>query len=64
VLQALCSGQSNKEIARALGMQEKTVKGHVSAIFKSLNVVHRMQAVEAARASGLIGSPPIEGNGH
>jgi len=26
--------------------------------------VHRMQAVEAARASGLIGSPPIEGNGH
>jgi two-component system nitrate/nitrite response regulator NarL len=64
VLQALCSGQSNKEIARALGMQEKTVKGHVSAIFKSLNVVHRLQAVEAARASGLIGSPPIEGNGH
>jgi two-component system nitrate/nitrite response regulator NarL len=56
VLQALCSGMSNKEIARALGMQEKTVKGHVSAIFRCLNVVHRLQAVEAARASGLISS--------
>jgi DNA-binding NarL/FixJ family response regulator len=61
VLQALCNGQSNKEIARTLGMQEKTVKGHVSAIFKCLNVVHRLQAVEAARASGLIGTPPAAG---
>jgi two-component system nitrate/nitrite response regulator NarL len=58
VLQALCSGKSNKEIARALGMQEKTVKGHVSAIFRCLNVVHRLQAVEAARASGLIDATP------
>jgi len=54
VLQALCNGQSNKQIANLLGMQEKTVKGHVSAIFKCLNVVHRLQAVEAARASGLV----------
>lgn len=56
VLQALCSGKSNKEIANALGMQEKTVKGHVSAIFRTLNVVHRLQAVEAARAAGLVGA--------
>lgn len=54
VLQELGLGKSNKEIARALGMQEKTVKGHVSAIFKTLNVVHRLQAVEAARSAGLI----------
>lgn len=53
VLQELCNGKSNKEIARNLGMQEKTVKGHVSAIFRCLNVVHRLQAVEAARAAGL-----------
>jgi two-component system nitrate/nitrite response regulator NarL len=63
VLQALCSGKSNKEIARVLGMQEKTVKGHVSAIFKCLNVVHRLQAVEAARASGLIGAAHVNING-
>jgi len=58
VLEQLCSGKSNKEIARALGMQEKTVKGHVSALFRHLNVVHRLQAVEVARASGLIGDAP------
>ena len=54
VLQCLCTGKSNKEIARALDMQEKTVKGHVSAIFRCLKVVHRLQAVEAARAAGLV----------
>ena len=54
VLQELGQGKSNKEIARALGMQEKTVKGHVSAIFRCLNVVHRLQAIDAARSAGLI----------
>ena len=54
VLQQLCQGQTNKQIARVLDMQEKTVKGHVSAIFKALNVVHRLQAVEAARNAGLV----------
>ena len=54
VLQQLCQGQTNKQIARTLVMQEKTVKGHVSAIFKALNVVHRLQAVEVARNAGLI----------
>jgi DNA-binding NarL/FixJ family response regulator len=54
VLQQLCLGQTNKQIARVLDMQEKTVKGHVSAIFKALNVVHRLQAVEAARNAGLV----------
>jgi two-component system nitrate/nitrite response regulator NarL len=54
VLQQLCLGQTNKQIARILAMQEKTVKGHVSAIFKALNVVHRLQAVEAARNAGLV----------
>lgn len=55
VLQLLCKGHANKEIGRLLGMQEKTVKGHVSAIFRALKVVHRLQAVEAARAAGIAG---------
>lgn len=55
VLQLLCQGLTNKDIARALGMQEKTVKGHVSAIFRTLKVVHRLQAVQAAREAGLVG---------
>ena len=60
VLQQLCNGQTNKQIANALGMQEKTVKGHVSAIFRCLNVVHRLQAAEAARASGLVSAAPAK----
>lgn len=54
VLRLLCAGHSNKDIARLLGMQEKTVKGHVSAIFRALKVVHRLQAVQAARAAGIV----------
>ena len=55
VLQLLCRGQTNKDIARHLGMQEKTVKGHVGAIFRALKVVHRLQAAEAVRAAGIAG---------
>jgi DNA-binding NarL/FixJ family response regulator len=54
VLQALCRGLSNKEIARELGMEEQTVKGHVSAAFRVLNVVSRTQALDAARRAGLL----------
>jgi DNA-binding NarL/FixJ family response regulator len=54
VLQALCRGLSNKQIARELGMEEQTVKGHVSATFRILNVVSRTQAVDAARRAGLL----------
>jgi DNA-binding NarL/FixJ family response regulator len=55
VLQLLCKGHANKDIGRLLGMQEKTVKGHVSAIFRALKVVHRLQAVDVARAAGIAG---------
>ncbi len=58
VLHLVCEGRSNKDIARRLGLEERTVKGHVSAIFRALNVVHRLQAIEAARAAGLVASPP------
>lgn len=55
VLGLLCQGHANREIGVALGMHEKTVKAHVSAIFKVLGVVNRSQAVEAARAAGFTG---------
>lgn len=54
ILRQLCRGLSNKEIGRELDIAEKTVKAHVSAIFKALNVVSRTQAVGVARASALI----------
>jgi GAF domain-containing protein/DNA-binding CsgD family transcriptional regulator len=44
VLCLLVQGQSNKEIAGALGVSEGTVKGHVSAILSKLGVLDRTQA--------------------
>jgi len=54
VLKLLSTGLSNKEIALKLGLSEKTVKVHVTGIFKALNVVNRMQAASAARQENLI----------
>ena len=47
VLRLLGRGLSNKEIGRELLVSERTVKAHVTAIFKSLRVVNRTQAVAA-----------------
>jgi DNA-binding NarL/FixJ family response regulator len=54
VLRLLSDGLSNKEIGRALGLSDKTVKAHVTSIFKTLNVVNRTQAAGAARGRGLL----------
>jgi DNA-binding NarL/FixJ family response regulator len=54
VLRRLGEGQSNREIALELGLSEKTVKAHVSAVFKALRVVSRTQATAAGRKAGLI----------
>lgn len=48
VLRLLSRGQSNKEIARTLGLVEGTVKLHISAILKAFGVDNRTQAVVAA----------------
>jgi two-component system, NarL family, nitrate/nitrite response regulator NarL len=37
-----------------LGLSDKTVKAHVTAIFKTLNVVNRTQAAAAAKQAALI----------
>jgi two-component system, NarL family, nitrate/nitrite response regulator NarL len=54
VLRRLGEGQSNRTIALELGLSEKTVKAHVTAIFRALNVVSRTQAAAAGREAGLI----------
>ncbi len=48
VLRHLARGASNKEIARALGLAEPTVKGHVSAVLHKLNLRARWQVIAAA----------------
>lgn len=54
VLRLLARGLPNKSIAQQLGLSDKTVKVHVTAIFRSLNVVNRTQAATAAREARLI----------
>jgi len=54
VLRLLREGRSNKEIGRKLGLSEKTVKVHVSALFRALNVANRIQAVAMADKAGVI----------
>jgi DNA-binding NarL/FixJ family response regulator len=54
VLRLLREGRSNKEIGRKLGLSEKTVKVHVTALFKALNVANRIQAAAMAEKVGLI----------
>jgi two-component system, NarL family, nitrate/nitrite response regulator NarL len=46
VLRGLRDGLTNKEISANLGIAEKTVKVHIAAIFKTLNVVNRTQAAK------------------
>jgi two-component system, NarL family, nitrate/nitrite response regulator NarL len=54
VLRLLREGRSNKEIGRTLGLSEKTVKVHVTALFKALNVANRLQAAAMADKVTLI----------
>ena len=44
VLQSIAAGRLNKQIADELGITERTVKAHVSALFEKLAVRNRTQA--------------------
>jgi DNA-binding NarL/FixJ family response regulator len=57
VLRLLAKGASNKAICRELGLAERTVKAHVTAVMRSLNVSSRTQAaVQAVRLGVADGS--------
>lgn len=49
VMRLLSQGKPNKLIARDLGISEGTVKIHLAAIFRALNVRNRVEAVVASR---------------
>lgn len=53
VLLAVLEGQLNKQIAHSLGMSEATVKAHMTAIMRKLDVRNRTQAALVARSLGL-----------
>ncbi|ART81012.1 response regulator [Oceanisphaera avium] len=52
VLTMLSEGKLNKQIAYELAVSEATVKAHVTAIFRKLNVKNRTQAVIALSQTG------------
>ncbi|MDP8924369.1 MAG: response regulator transcription factor, partial [Chloroflexota bacterium] len=54
VLRLVADGLQNKQIARALGISERTVKYHVTAILTRLGADNRAQAVAIATGRGLL----------
>ena len=54
VLRLLARGQANKQIARELRVEEKTVKTHVSSVLRKLGVSSRIQAALYAIRMGLV----------
>lgn len=57
VLKDIARGMSNKEIAADLGVAEKTVKTHVSAILRKLQLADRTQAALYAVREHIVDSP-------
>lgn len=54
VLRLVAIGQSNREIGQALGISDRTVERHLTAIFGALGVDRRSAAVARAATSGLL----------
>jgi DNA-binding NarL/FixJ family response regulator len=54
IVQLVARGLSNKEIAKAIGRMDETVKIHLKNIFAKLGVADRTEAVTVALARGLI----------
>lgn len=54
ILRLIAEGQYNKEIAATLNISEKTVKNHISCIFKKINVSDRTQAAVYAIKKQLV----------
>ena len=56
VLQLVIAGDANKQIARKLGISEKTVKGHLTNLFQRIGVQDRTQAALWAERNGVFRS--------
>jgi len=54
ILKCVARGQANKEIARDLFVEERTVKSHVTSILRKLGVKSRTQAALLAVRNGLV----------
>jgi DNA-binding NarL/FixJ family response regulator len=64
VLLLAASGLVNKQIARRLGIAEKTVKAHLTSVFRRIGVSDRTQAAVWAERHGLLRSDPAGAEDH
>jgi DNA-binding NarL/FixJ family response regulator len=53
VLLLVIQGHANKQIARRMGISEKTVKGHLTNLFQRIGVADRTQAALWAERNGI-----------
>ena len=53
-LRSMADGKSNKEIARDLGISDRTVKTHLGHLFEKLGVTSRTEAIKVATRRGLV----------
>jgi DNA-binding NarL/FixJ family response regulator len=60
VLRHVALGQTNKDIAKVLGIGEETVKSHVGSLLSKLQVENRAQAIVQALKRGLVGLDEID----
>lgn len=57
VLELVRAGLANKQIARRLGISERTVKAHLTSVFSRIGVVDRTQAALWAERRGIGDAP-------
>ena len=57
VLELVRKGLANKQIARRLGISERTVKAHLTSVFSRIGVVDRTQAALWAERRGIGAAP-------
>ncbi len=60
IITAIARGRGNKQIARDLSISEKTVRNHISNIYKKLHIYDRTQAVLYAIREGLVDVDGLE----
>jgi NarL family two-component system response regulator LiaR len=60
VLKMTARGLSNKDVASALGIKQRTVKGHLADIFSKLRVASRTEAVIAGLQAGFLSLDDIQ----
>jgi DNA-binding NarL/FixJ family response regulator len=54
ILIGIAAGKTNKHLARELGITERTVKHHLTAVFDRLGTSRRSEAVSLAMSQGLL----------